>query len=167
MSISDDIYHYLDNMKEIIIEEKYNILIKSYPKSKVNFIMYNMFEYEHNTDEIKINRNDEQYKIDVKNRYNNSCIISGVSATYQICHIKPFSKCNEYEKYDINNGILLRDDIHKLFDTHDIMINPDTFNISVSDKIMNNINDKCYHIFNGMKANININSKKYLNMKYL
>ncbi|NQX83615.1 MAG: HNH endonuclease [Mycoplasmataceae bacterium] len=38
------------------------------------------------------------------------------SSMFEAAHIKPFSKCEENEKYDTSNGLLLEPDIHRLYD---------------------------------------------------
>lgn len=58
------------------------------------------------------------------NRYK-KCIVTDYPA--DVCdaaHIIPYSKSIDAIKYDINNGLLLRKCVHKLFDEHKITINP-------------------------------------------
>ena len=50
----------------------------------------------------------------------------------QVRHIIPFSQSKDDEKYNINNGIVLRDDIHTLFDKREIKINPYTLCVEIS-----------------------------------
>lgn len=50
------------------------------------------------------------------------------------CHIKPFSLCNEEEKYDQNNSILMLASIHRAFDNGYLTFN-DYGEIIISYKI--------------------------------
>ena len=166
MSIEHTIYDELNNMNNMQLEEIYEQLVHKYPENIVNFVMDDEYGYIHTKAEERKIRTDTQFKADVKKRYNNRCIISGSSATTQVCHIKPFSECSNDEKYDVNNGILLRDDLHTLFDKKYIIIDPDTLTVKISDNIMDNPNDSCYHCYNNITLNINEYSKKYLQKKY-
>ena len=166
MSIEHMVYNKMKEMKEMKPSDIYIQLIKEYPVNIVDFVMDDEFGYIHTDAEERKKRDDKHFKKDVKKRYNNRCIISGVSVTSQVCHIKPLNICDDNEKYDVNNGILLRDDLHTLFDRHDIIIDPETHTVKVSDSIMNSDYDKCYHQFNGVVLKINDMSKRYLELKY-
>lgn len=158
----------IDNvMKDISHDDLYNKLIPLYSKSKVDFVMYDLFEYQYDglTKTEREKRKDDKFIKDVRSRYNNVCIMTGTDMC-QVCHIVPFSECKENEKYDVNNGILLRDDIHRLFDKKEIKINPDTFVIEVSESTMKNNNRRTYHKLNNIIVNINKNSISYLRRVY-
>ena len=176
-----EIYDTLNNMKNTPHNIMYKTLMGKYSKIKVDFVMYDMFEYDifeydifeydifdHDdlTLEEREKRKDAEFKKRVNERYNNECIISGTDMPCQVCHIKPFKDCSEREKYDVNNGIILRDDIHTLFDKKEIQINPDTLMIKVSDNIMKNGKRNEYHRYNNMKVNINKQSIAYLRKIY-
>ena len=47
-----------------------------------------------------------------------ACIITKVTEDriLEACHIKPYNVCNEEEKYDSNNGLVMTPTYHKLFD---------------------------------------------------
>jgi hypothetical protein len=62
-----------------------------------------------------------------------------------------------YDKYNIDNGILLRADLHKLFDNKQLIINPTTLKISIDPTLE----------FNNKIINIDNNSIKYLKEYYL
>ena len=65
-------------------------------------------------------------------KYNNSCIITGIDCEAELtaCHIIPIS---EDENYDIDNGLLLVENLHKTFDKYLWSINPKTKQIIVKD----------------------------------
>lgn len=160
------VYRRLNDMAGIAPKDIYEQLIAIYPANIVNFVMDDELGYVHTPTEERERRTDAQFKTDVRKRYNDRCIVSGVSATTQVCHIVPFSRSNEDERYDTNNGILLRDDLHTLFDRHDMMIDPDTSTIIISDDLMNNPFDSCYHCLDGMVICINQPTIDYLRKKY-
>ena len=47
-----------------------------------------------------------------------ACIITKVTEDriLEACHIKPYNACNEDEKYDVANGLVMTPTYHKLFD---------------------------------------------------
>ncbi len=55
----------------------YNNLLKVYQKSNVAFVMYDLFNYDHQIIGKQKKRNDDTFKRDVLERYNNECIITG------------------------------------------------------------------------------------------
>ena len=90
------------------------------------------------------------FRILVTDAYNRNCAISGEKAlpVLQAAHIKPF---HEDGPNNINNGILLRSDLHILFDRGYITITPD-YKIEVSKKIKEEFdNGKHYYSFSGQK----------------
>jgi hypothetical protein len=66
----------------------------------------------------------------------NCCAITGTSelSVLEAAHIIPYAE-RFADRDKPENGILLRNDIHKLFDAHLISINPKTKEIEVSDRI--------------------------------
>ena len=66
----------------------------------------------------------------------NRCAITGTSelSVLEAAHIIPYAE-RFADRDKPENGLLLRSDIHKLFDAHLISINPETKNIEVSDRI--------------------------------
>ena len=72
------------------------------------------------------------------------CIISGTRSEYEIeaAHIIPY--CEGKYNFYLNNGLLLKSNLHKTFDKFLWSINPDTFCIEVkniSSDILGEIND--------------------------
>jgi hypothetical protein len=66
----------------------------------------------------------------------NRCAITGTSepAVLEAAHIIPYAE-RFADRDKLENGLLLRSDIHKLFDAHLISINPETKVVEVSDRI--------------------------------
>lgn len=108
-----------------------------------------------------IQRYDSEFKDEVKKYYSNTCVITGENfyETIEVAHIKPFSVSDDYEKYDPNNGLILRADIHRLFDKFSISIHPTTFEI-----VCNRTRDSYIHTkkYEGKIISVNPNSSIYL-----
>ena len=88
------------------------------------------------------------FRILVTDAYKRNCAISGEKAlpVLQAAHIKPFS---EHGPNSINNGLLLRSDLHILFDRGYITITPE-YKIEVSKRIKEEFNNgKHYYTFHG------------------
>ena len=163
------IYNDIHAMKTINHADIYATLIDKYDKEFVDHAMYNLFQYEHiEPDGIKERpiRNDDDYKKAVEERYDYECVITGINYPYEICHIKPFKDCSECEKYNINNGLILDRNLHKMFDDGIVKINPDTLLVEMDDKIMRDPKQTYYKSFNGIKVNINKESIPYLRYIY-
>lgn len=162
--IYNDIETYNDTPNNI-----YVLLCKKYNKTLVEFVIYDKFNYDPSNDilNIKNQRSDHKFIVDVKQRYDNKCIISNCPLyVCQICHIKTFAECSYDEKYDVNNGIILRNDLHCLFDRHMLKINPNTLCIELDKNILSDITMIEYHKYNNMKVNIHKCSYKYLTVHY-
>jgi len=90
------------------------------------------------------------FRILVTDAYKRNCAISGEKAlpVLQAAHIKPF---NEQGPNHINNGLLLRSDLHILFDRGYITVTPE-YKIEVSRKIKEEFNNgKHYYTFHGQE----------------
>jgi putative restriction endonuclease len=93
------------------------------------------------------------FRILVTDAYNRNCAISGEKAlpVLQAAHIKPF---NEQGPNSVNNGLLLRSDLHILFDRGYLTVTPD-YKIEVSRKIKEEFNNgKYYYTFHGKDLNL-------------
>jgi hypothetical protein len=68
-------------------------------------------------------------------RHGEACAFTGrqPAAALEAAHLVPFSKLAEH---DVKGGLLLRRDLHVLFDRHLITIDPDTWAIRVAPKLM-------------------------------
>lgn len=69
-------------------------------------------------------------------RYGGKCAISGcrIEPILQAAHILPFSEYIEFRN-DPTNGLLLRADVHILFDKSLLSINPETYKVVLSPKL--------------------------------
>lgn len=90
------------------------------------------------------------FRIEVTESYNRRCAISGEKTlpVLQAAHILPFAKNGPNE---VKNGLLLRSDIHELFDIGYITVTPD-YEVRVSPKLHNDYgNGKMYYQFDRQK----------------
>ena len=78
-----------------------------------------------------------KFRKNLINKYD-TCIITGIDKELcDACHIKPYSICKQNEKFDINNGLLIKKDIHYLFDDYDITIDCVNLEIIIPDIVLN------------------------------
>ncbi|WP_439126227.1 MAG: HNH endonuclease (plasmid) [Pseudomonas rhizophila] len=77
-------------------------------------------------------------------RYGGECCISGcrVDTLLEAAHIIPY---RGDQSDDASNGLLLRVDLHRLFDAHLVTINPATLTVEVA----NSVDDAGYQAFHG------------------
>jgi hypothetical protein len=102
------------------------------------------------------------YRQEILKKWNNQCSITGCSITEILIssHIKGWSECNEDERLDPDNGILLSPNIDSLFDKHLISFYDDG-SILVSDKVSKE-NLDILGISNSIKLKVDDGMKKYL-----
>jgi putative restriction endonuclease len=90
------------------------------------------------------------FKVLVTDAYNRRCAVTGEKTlpVLQAAHIKPYS---ESGPHSIENGLLLRADMHILFDKGYLTVTPD-LHTEVSKRIETNFhNGKEYYKFHGKK----------------
>lgn len=102
------------------------------------------------------------YRQEILKKWNNKCSITGCSITEILIssHIKGWSECNEDERLDPDNGILLSPNIDSLFDKHLISFDDDGL-ILISDKVSKE-NLEILGISNSIKLEVDNGMKKYL-----
>lgn len=136
----------------------------------IEYIYSFFFDEDININDIKLtsdkqNRLDSEFKNKVKEKYNR-CIISDFNPRQcEVAHIHPFSKSNEIDKYNPNNGLLLSCELHKLFDDKVFKINPYTFEIEINESI-EDIKELGIYKYKNKKLNIDTNSIPYLDKIY-
>ncbi len=88
------------------------------------------------------------FRVLVTDAYNRSCAITGEHSlpALEAAHIKPY---NESGPHAVNNGLLLRSDIHRLFDRGYITVTPE-FKVAVSRRLKEEFeNGRSYYPFHG------------------
>lgn len=110
-------------------EVKYNYINKIINDIKIDLEYKNktiteIIENENESFENKIKRCDTKYREESLKLYNYKCPVTFfLSDRCQVCHIKEFKDCKNnqdlYNKYNINNSIVLDSSIHQLWDNYD------------------------------------------------
>lgn len=101
------------------------------------------------TTETRNNEKQTKFRNKLIEIYGEKCIITDMPKPIEACHIVPFSECNNF---DISNGLLMSCNIHSLFDSFDISINPKTLCVELLDE-----NDYYHKIYNNKKISIPLN----------
>ena len=162
-----NIYNYVkENINNQSLTDIINYLLINHTIEDIEIILQVEFNIEVEDKckkESEYSRQDEEFKKAVKTRYNNKCIITGHDIVKcDVAHIIEFSKClTQYEKYDVNNGLLLSTEMHRLFDKYYFSIKPDTLMIEI-DKTKKGINNVGLLEYDNKKLDIDDNSRKYL-----
>ena len=109
------------------------------------------------------------YRQEILKKWNNKCGVTGISIKEILIssHIVPWSKSNEDERLDPENGILLSPNIDSLFDRHLISFK-DSGKIIISNKLSSSEIDKLgvnsqmklSHVSNGMKKYLSRHRKE-------
>jgi putative restriction endonuclease len=97
---------------------------------------------------VKLRLGQGAFRVLVTDAYNRKCTISGERTlpVLEAAHIKPYAKSGSHL---ISNALLLRSDIHKLFDTGYLTITPE-LKVEVSKRIKEEFeNGKEYYRFHG------------------
>lgn len=175
MSLNNTIYDKI--YEEIAIANDNNKLddyIENFDCAKNNityqmllFIVYDQFKYiyKNNKIEERIKREHQvKFRKELEDRYK-KCIITGRGVHfYEACHIIPFCESDNKNMYDINNGILLSSELHKLFDKHLISINDNK--VVISKEILNNSNNIDISQYNGKQLYLNKETSENLKKHY-
>jgi putative restriction endonuclease len=106
------------------------------------------------------------FRVIVTDAYQRKCAITQEKTlpALEAAHIKPFS---ESGPHSVRNGILLRSDIHRLFDTGYVTITQD-HHFEVSRKIQEDFdNGRYYFTFHGKKIHLPIKPELYPDPKLL
>ncbi len=105
-----------------------------------------------------------QFREKLLKEYSRKCVITGCDAeqVLEAAHIRPYVG---EESNQVENGLLLRADIHTLFDRYLITIDPKTYKICIAPKLMEttyrSLNEKFLNIHEGTRPN-----PKYLRYHY-
>ena len=102
------------------------------------------------------------YRQEILKKWGDKCSITGCSLTEILIssHIKGWSECNEDERLDIDNGILLSPHIDSLFDKHLISFEDDG-SIIISDKVSKE-DLEILGVSNSIRLKVDDGMKKYL-----
>lgn len=109
----------------------------------------------------KIRRNQSQFRLNLIKLYGLKCMISGMDILEVIDAAHIISHSDSGVNHT-NNGLLLRSDLHKLFDANLIRINPKTLKVKISKRLKQTE----YFRFDGVKISSKIDGS-YLDNTYL
>jgi HNH endonuclease len=111
---------------------------------------------------IALRQGQPKFRSNLLKAYKQTCAITGCKQVeiLDACHIQPYSNTKDYRYV---NGILLRTDIHTLFDLNLIRIHPKTLKISVSDEIK----EKGYKLLHGRRIHLPRQSTLHPNKELL
>jgi hypothetical protein len=143
----------------------YNYLVQQFPVEQVNFALYDLKKYIHN-DTIDKEKRYGHFRDQLQKRYPVCIITNSPFEMCDACHIIPHSQCNYPDKTNIDNGLILRTDLHRLFDNHLLKINPFTSTVELSDSLLTNDSYKDYHKFHHFKVTIHPDSIPFLKRIY-
>jgi predicted restriction endonuclease len=103
--------------------------------------------------------NQQEFRNEILKKFNYKCIISNISCVDELtaAHIIPIK---ENENYDIDNGLLLTENLHKTFDKYRWSINPDTLLIEIN----KNIDVGSIKKYQNYKVPLQINTELYSNL---
>jgi len=134
---------------------KLNKVTKKISENTKEFELINSNNKKIKTVSQKERKGQNKFRNSVLKAYNTSCLITGVDNTVvlEAAHIQPY--INE-DSNNIQNGICLRVDIHKLFDNGLITIDQN-YNVFISPLLKNTIYEK----YNGKKINLPNNKNHY------
>jgi hypothetical protein len=100
----------------------------------------------------------QEFRLSLINKNGENCFISGLqpACVLEASHIRPFAI---HESHSLDGGILLRRDIHTLFDRHLLRINPSTWQVETAPQIQrystySSIHLKQIHLQNDLTPNV-------------
>jgi putative restriction endonuclease len=93
------------------------------------------------------------FRVSVTDAYNRACAVTREHSlpALEAAHIRPFAKQGPHE---VRNGLLLRADLHRLFEQGYVTVTPD-YSVEVSDRLRNDYhNGRSYYPLRGTKISI-------------
>lgn len=82
----------------------------------------------------------EKYRKKLLKIFCHKCCVSESTYSLEACHIKQHGLClkemDNKSLYDIHNGLILRSDLHKLFDDYLLSINPNTLKVVINNELL-------------------------------
>jgi putative restriction endonuclease len=97
------------------------------------------------------------FRVLITDAYERRCVISGERTlpVLEAAHIKPYAVV---QRHEISNGLLMRSDLHRLFDEGYMTVDPRDRRIVVSKRIREEFeNGKDYYKFEGVRSGNQVN----------
>ena len=115
---------------------------------------------------IKARIGQGRYRDNLMQKYNHQCIVTGIDTSKLLVasHIKPWRVCDNAERIDTENGLLLSANMDRLFDSGLI-----TFSIEgqmIISSFVGEANQLRLHIFKGMKVDLQSSARLLAYLDY-
>lgn len=115
---------------------------------------------------IKTRVGQGRYRDNLIKKYNHQCIVTGIDTSKLLVasHIKPWRVCENEERIDTENGLLLSANMDRLFDSGLI-----TFTIEgemIISSFVGEVNQSRLHIFKGMKVDLQSSRRLLTYLEY-
>ena len=151
------------SIKEILPDTKY---IMNDIKKSIN--IDNLTDIEKYISDTFLNSNLDYptYRDNLIKKYNHQCIVTGIDTSKLLVasHIKPWRVCENEERIDTENGLLLSANMDRLFDSGLI-----TFTIEgemIISSFVGEVNQSRLHIFKGMKVDLQSSRRLLTYLEY-
>lgn len=115
---------------------------------------------------IKARIGQGQYRENLMQKYKHKCIVTGIDTSKLLVasHIKPWRVCDNEERIDTENGLLLSANMDRLFDSGLLSFTVDG-HMMIS-AFVGMSNQSRLHIFNGMKVDLHPSVRLLAYMEY-
>jgi hypothetical protein len=154
------------------INEKDNCL-KSSPTNNTDIISNQKINKIHEIPSVTEDKKEQkikrvyqkEFRKEIIKKYGKCVVSCAHNERCEASHIVPFAE-DKINKYNIDNGILLRADLHKLFDKYLVSINPTTNTFIINKNYLEN--DPSLIKYNNIKINnrFNTNTLRFLRQHY-
>jgi hypothetical protein len=170
--LEQELYEFIKS--PILEESELNELFDVYDADDILFLLVDKYGFRSldsnepsnnlpSNTKTSIIRKDSLYRNSVIKRDSNKCVITRSSYAIQVAHILDFKDCiNNMERYDPNNGILLSADLHILFDSGKLFLNPineSEYLIQLHESLHNESRINYLH---GQKIKLHLGAYKYI-----
>ena len=150
-----------------LIYEDLNMIYTNKYIDIINFVMLETYNYTYEKKENKTVRTEQSKFREQLIARDKVCLISGDDRDIcEGCHIVPYAEC---KTYNLNNGILLNNIFHTMFDSYNISFRHkknNEFTIIMKQHILDNISYKNYHLYHKKCILIDISCINNLKIHY-
>lgn len=126
----------------------------------LNFLLKNVYNIRI-VENKKKRMGQTEFREGIIKKFNNCCIITGNDCLDELtaAHVIPV---HDSENYDIDNGLLLSENLHRTFDKYKWAVNPDTCKIEINQ----NENVGSIIKYANTELNLDISPELYTNLKH-
>jgi len=136
---------------------------EGYEANDESYICTGIDEREISHRAIRVRRGQEHFRKELLKRFSRTCVITGCKIVdiLEAAHIKPYKGENDNH---INNGLLLRTDIHTLFDLNLLAIHPETLVIHFHTRVINEYDE--FHLKRLTNTSSHLLAKECLKVRW-